>query len=226
VTLDLDQARFALQLCQGAYNLSKIPTGPEWSKPALIIAQFLPGKLIMQNPLFGYAIRHGRQLHVAFRGTQNPEDWLSDFRCEPDVDGVHGGIAAVYDSLQASMVEAISSLSAFPPLPIEYTGHSLGGALATIAAASTPGSTSITFAAPRVFTAARAKSLPVDGIRIVNERDIVPHLPGRMGIWSFEHRAQAFRFAGRSFDFCSAHSLEKSYGPALSGELQGPMDLD
>jgi len=206
---DLASIQRAMQLSRAAYDFSLIPVGPGWSAPAFILDH-------------GFAISFDHKLYVYFRGTIDVRDWLTDIDADPNEYGIHSGIYNLYAALQSAMVEAMSP---FPFMPIEFGGHSLGGGLATIAAASTPGSSSITFAAPRVFTAKRAQTLEQAGIRIANERDIVPHLPGRLGFWGYQHRAHAYRFSGSSFEFATAHSIEKSYAPALNGTLQGPEDL-
>lgn len=219
----LQAAQIALRLCGGAYDPRMIPTGPEWSAPRFIVAKGLPGAILKESSTFGFAIQNGDKLHVVFRGTEDPGDWLCNIECAPE-NGIHSGFYRIYAALQVSMAAALES---FPrDLPIEFNGHSLGGALAHIGQANTPNSTAITFAAPRCFTTALADQLaPEDAIRFVNSRDIVPEVPGRLGIWSYAHHAAAYRFTGGSFDLLKAHSLTESYRPALSGKLEGPLDL-
>ena len=206
---DFERVQRALMLSQAAYDFSKIPVGPEWSAPTFILDH-------------GFCASWNGTLFVAFRGTRDLHDWLSDIDSDPNDLGIHSGFYNLYAALQPAMVEAMSG---FPYMPVEFCGHSLGSALAVIAAYSTPGARSITFASPRIFSAARAQTLPQEGLRIANERDIVPHLPGRGGFWRWEHRAKAYRFKGSSFELAHAHSLDESYAPALDGTLEGPLDL-
>jgi len=208
-TEDLARIWNAMYLSRCAYDNRLLPVGGGWSEPRMILDH-------------GFAISRLGTLYVYFRGSEDVEDWLTNVDADPDENGVHSGFMALYASLLPAMVEAMSP---FVETVIEFGGHSLGGALATIAAASTPGAESITFAAPRVFSASRAETLPWAGMRVANERDIVPHLPGRLSWCSYEHRALAYRFKGDSFDFLKAHSIEHSYSPALSGTFEGPMDL-
>lgn len=152
-----------------------------------------------------------------WKGSTTPFDWIQDAKCEPDQFGVHSGVAQVYADALPTMLAALQT---FQPMPIRDCGHSLGGGLAELAWADTvDGLPPITFEALRVFTTKRSQSLPSDGIRIVNERDIVPHLPGRHGIWSFGHRSMAMRFDGKCMEAVIAHSLEHSVGPALAGKF-------
>lgn len=222
--LDLTSAKTALLLCEAAYDTRLIPQGPDWSLPQYIVGVGLPGAILKESSTFGFAIQHSQRIHVVFRGTEDPGDWLSNIECAP-VNGIHGGFYGIYAALQGSMAAALQSFS--PRLPVEFDGHSLGGALATIGQANTPGSTAVTYAAPRCFTTALANKLPMeDVVRFVNGYDLVPHLPGRMGLWDYSHRALAYRFYGKSREELRAHSTADSYGPALSGSFDGPMELE
>lgn len=225
--LDLLGPRIALDLCQRAYQNLWVSHAPEWSEVLPIIGKDLPGAILHEGTAFGFAVQHnmpsGSKIHVVFRGTEDPGDWLCNVECAP-VNGIHGGFYGIWAALQVSVAVALES---FPRLPVEFNGHSLGGALAHIGQANTPNSTAITFAAPRCFTTALAADLPLeDAIRFVNSRDIVPEVPGRLGTWSYAHHAPAYRFTGDSFDLLRAHSLAESYGPALSGSFEGPLTLE
>lgn len=208
--------RSAAAHCRAAYDMALLPPG---SKPFFHSWGEMAG--------FTYLEPGGSFIWRAWMGTHTPFDWLQDARANPDATGVHTGVAAHYADALPSMIAA---LGAFPRgAPILDTGHSLGGALAELAWADTVGGLApITFCAMRCFTSTRARSLANAGIRVVNERDLVPHLPGRLGLWSYAHRSQALRFCGASFEPRTAHSLELSVGPALDGRfaLTGPLDLD
>jgi hypothetical protein len=61
-----------------------------------------------------------------------------------------------------------------------FTGHSLGGALATLAAGRYERAPEVyTFGAPRVGDGEYVESLDTPVYRIVNGRDVVPKLPVR-----------------------------------------------
>ena len=65
-------------------------------------------------------------------------------------------------------------------LPIFVTGHSLGGALATLGAAYLSGwglAACYTFGAPRVGNKEFSSSLQTPIYRVVNPLDTVPHIP-------------------------------------------------
>jgi Lipase (class 3) len=223
--LDLKEYNTNLNLCLGAYDSSYIPLGDIWSNAVRIRANGLLGRywVLARNPDFGYVICCGSRLYVVFRGTDSLEDWIYDFKVAPNSEGIHRGFAEIYASLQSSMVDAIEHFGT--GLRITCVGHSLGGAIATEASRCIPGSDSYTFAAPRIFTASIADKLDTSGVRIINERDIVPNQPGRKGVWNYKHKANAYRFVGNSIDIKTAHSLKLSY--SLASEFEGPMlDLD
>ncbi len=143
---------------------------------------------------------------VAFRGTlplsfdsgsaffQSLLDWLNDAKAAP-VPGygglVHGGFAASLANLWPTMEPSIRA-RAGAGTPIYVTGHSKGGALATLAAirlhdeAGLPPAAIYTYAAPRAGNGAFAGhygQVIGEHWRVENRDDVVPHLPpgGELG---------------------------------------------
>lgn len=102
---------------------------------------------------------------------------------------VHHGFSRAYNSIKTQVRSSVKFLlETFPEAHILVTGHSLGGALATLAAIDLKRlhlSTHIqlyTFGSPRVGNRAFAKYVytlfPLGTIyRVVNAGDIVPHVP-------------------------------------------------
>jgi hypothetical protein len=122
---------------------------------------------------------------VTFRGTQ-PDDWNDLFniaRFVPkrwDVGRVHEGFA---DALEVVWKPLENRLNQLNDRRVWFTGHSLGGALASLAAFRR-GSQSAglyTFGSPRVgngeFAAALDGRLSDKSIRYVNDHDAVTHVP-------------------------------------------------
>ena len=123
---------------------------------------------------------------VAFRGTQ-PDDWSDLFdiaRFFPvawDVGHVHGGFAEALEAVWRPLEAALDSLPG--GCPVWFTGHSLGAALASLAAfrrRSQAGGL-YTFGSPRVgdgvFAAALDRTFDRRSIRYVNDHDVVTHVP-------------------------------------------------
>jgi triacylglycerol lipase len=130
--------------------------------------------LVQSDQPFPFAV-------LVFRGTeQRVEDFLTDldaFR-EPlggDSVRVHEGFLRALDSVWQNMATELASISA----PVFYTGHSLGGALATIAGSRLPRPRAIyTFGSPRVGNGAFAAALrDVAVYRVVDDSDAVTKLP-------------------------------------------------
>lgn len=123
---------------------------------------------------------------ISFRGTSNIRQWIRDARFLPIAHpwgavhaGFNGGIENANPNLQAFMVFAVKAKHVW------ITGHSLGGALAVLAAAKLKMqgivSSLYTFGQPRVGLAGFAENfeaqLPDRLYRFINQCDIVPRLP-------------------------------------------------
>lgn len=158
-----------------------------------------------------------RRVVVAFRGTEqvkwkdlrtdlmllpvsfNPERVGGEFKEEAMV---HGGFLSAYDSVRnrlMSLVKASIGISNENtdnerPWQVYVTGHSLGGALATLFALelstsqlSRHGNIAVTmynFGSPRVgnkMFADKYNKILKDSWRVVNHRDIIPTVPRLMG---------------------------------------------
>lgn len=127
---------------------------------------------------------------LIFRGTeQHIEDTFTDLTLGtlPSNTGkveVHQDFEQALDAVWREIETALKPLTC----PIFYTGHSLGAALATLAAARQPPTALYTFGSPRVGDADFVASLKgiADNIhRIVNGNDIVTTLPPAM--LGFQH---------------------------------------
>lgn len=147
-------------------------------------------------------------LLLAFRGTESSDmdDWLTDLKIR-HVAGpfgrVHAGFQAAWQSIGSKVIETLREFSG-PGQTIWITGHSLGGALAVLAAASLikeaiPVAGLYTFGQPRVGDLAFAKkideSLNRKIFRFVNNQDIVTRVPPRLG--GYSHRGICYFFDGR-----------------------------
>jgi pimeloyl-ACP methyl ester carboxylesterase len=130
---------------------------------------------------------------VTFRGTQ-PDDWKDIFsdillKAKPwDVGHAHQGFGKALEPIWKPLEAALNLLK---DRPVWFTGHSLGGALATLAAfrrRQHPGGV-YTFGSPRVGNGVFAGNF--DGaylersVRYVNDHDAVTHVPSE--IVAFPH---------------------------------------
>ena len=100
----------------------------------------------MYSPLgvFGYVGYNTKenQIVAAFRGSANIENWImnidfkkSNYKSLSSTIQVHTGFYDSYTVVASQVINKIAALSkAHPSATILFTGHSLGGALATFAA--------------------------------------------------------------------------------------------
>lgn len=127
-------------------------------------------------------------LVIAFRGTQEVRDFLTDAQCwrEDLLEGgeVHNGF---YESLQTVIGEVAERASKHGVRAVFITGHSLGGALAMLCAEwfahhLIPVHSIYTFGQPRVgdgtFASEYNSLLLERTFRFVHEEDVVPRVPG------------------------------------------------
>jgi hypothetical protein len=121
-------------------------------------------------------------LILAFRGTETvyadiKADLRADLIRDPDGHRVHRGF---YEAFHAVKAEIEKDLSQHKGLPVYITGHSLGGALAILAAkyiASDSLGACYTFGGPRVGDFNFADSIKTPIYRVVNAADGVPRVP-------------------------------------------------
>lgn len=136
---------------------------------------------------------------LVFRGTHDLRDWLSNLNALPvdwpDGGRVHRGFVEALDQVWEPLVVTLKE-SVTDTGSILYTGHSLGGALAILAAARHPPSALYTYGAPRVGDTAFGPTLQqIPFHRVVNDRDLVPSLPPTLGSMRFEHTGQLHTLA-------------------------------
>ena len=153
---------------------------------------FIPGEVEYDTQAYVWLSRTNRTLTLAFPGTQSATDVIHDmdFRMVPIDDlhpGVllHSGFKGKLLSIRDDIYEILSTHHDHYD-KIVYTGHSLGGALATVAAAimgeviPDKAHECITFGSPRVGNQEFANwfsSSITRGLRVVNERDPIIVVP-------------------------------------------------
>jgi hypothetical protein len=118
---------------------------------------------------------------LVLRGTNNLMDWLTDITAIPTGWAGHGNVhkgfakalTLIWDKVTTSLNDNVPS-----DCPLFITGHSLGAALATLAASLRPPRALYTFGSPRVGDKDFGKTLSgVKNFRVVNNRDAVTTAP-------------------------------------------------
>lgn len=184
---------------------------------------------------------------LCFRGTSKLRQWILNTLYRPHrwkrfpapgADGdyfVHSGFYVIFKRLWPRLVGELENC----PRPWIFTGHSLGGALACIAAMVARPDAVHTFGAPKVGNAPLLGLLgDIPCHRIINRRDLVPHLPlrdARLGARNFASAEQAIyldgggrtrvihpeRFGTPRFDLREATRDMKTPPPWLVDHLAG-----
>jgi predicted lipase len=147
----------------------------------------------------GYSATHNAVI-AAFRGSVDVKNWIANLDgtqvAYPKCSGcnVHQGFYNAYAEVSATVKGQVQLiLSKYRTAGVYVTGHSLGGALATLAALdikSTFGRVDqfYTYGEPRVGNAAFASyfagAFPI--YRVVHYADIVPHVPP-YGLFGYTH---------------------------------------
>ncbi|WP_078427375.1 lipase family protein [Alkalihalobacterium alkalinitrilicum] len=178
-----------------------------------------------EYPLAGFIIESPHEIIVAFRGTEEPIDVIADLDWirvpYPFVDKAgmtERGFTRNYQSIRKDVIKTLRNLSSDKRLYI--TGHSLGGAIATLAALDIASNTPFTqplvytYASPRVGNPefVKAYNQVIDhSIRVVNTNDIVPHFPPTtiplLNI-SYRHVDKRFPIHFQTFSIRRNHEIE------------------
>jgi predicted lipase len=188
--------------------------------------------MVADTNTFGLIGRKADDLYVTFRGTESTQDWLQDFSVNITRDGtfgwVHDGFLDVYQLVRENVIHTVRS-QLDDNTRITIIGHSLGGAMATLAAADISSelrvnASVLTFASPRVgmqeFETKFNRCIE-NCWHVTNFLDIVPHVPP----FPYRHVGQRVRVnSGGPIDTVHRHNLA-SYATGL-GKLTSNVALD
>jgi triacylglycerol lipase len=181
-------------------------------------------KLSRKIPVFwGYVLISPKHNIIAFRGTNREAEAIMDalvFQNDYPTSGygkVHAGFLDVYQSLALQVQEAAKKMN--PALPCYITGHSLGGALATLAALDLAITLPqlknriqlYTYASPRVgnpaFATKHSQLLP-NCYRVVNLGDTIPLTPPFQIYGNqYAHIGQMWSFLANTGDVTRNHMI-------------------
>lgn len=218
---------FHFQSQSTRYHLENARRLAEASKiayfPSTMIQRYLKRKWGMDSFRFlnaldtqAFVASNEEAIFIAFRGTEyaNFQDWIVDLkvkRVRHPWGSVHTGFKEALDLVWDFVLEALEEFAA-PHKTIWLTGHSLGGALATLATdrllqADIEPHGLYTFGQPRVGNKTYAKKFNQlfrhRTFRFANNNDIVARLPPRLAGYSH---------IGRSFYFDRFGKLHRDIG--------------
>lgn len=162
-------------------------------------------KCIFWKTIDGYAAKTADNLVLCFRGTQNIADMISDVNAI-QVKGygglAHYGFTVKLNNGLAEIIKSVQDLANGVKF-LWITGHSMGGALATLASIKMTewlanNKTEIgymrvfTFGSPRVLDTAAALAYTPEQYRFVNYNDPITKVPN-FALKSYKHVGQEYR---------------------------------
>ena len=131
-----------------------------------------------------YLLTNGTITVLSFRGTEVTEksDVLADLKSGKNLEACGGKVHVGFKGEINKLWPTISKVLADNPGNVYVTGHSLGAAMATIAASRMQDRVTalITFGSPRVGNAEFVKSLTVEHYRVQNNCDDVTKVPFKL----------------------------------------------
>jgi triacylglycerol lipase len=192
------------------------------------LASFTATAFGKKKELFGFILQSDKDIIIAFRGTDSKEDTLADlnasqctFPWAANKCATHRGFTDIYNTLRQQVIAVLANCS--PDKRLIITGHSLGGALATLCALDIASNTHFgsptvyTFGAPRVgdpIFAANYNRLMTNNYRVVINSDLVPLLPPPIyktvktrKIYLYLHVNGAYRLHFHGHSFSQNHAL-------------------
>ncbi len=225
---DKKLALYLLDLCSLTYTQYEHDGHFHVPKKGKLIKTF-KAKAFGSLEWFGFILETDDSVFIAFRGTDSDPDWIADatfYQSQfPYVKTgvlVHDGFLDIYDSCRDDIIQTYATIPKNKKLYI--TGHSLGGALATLHALDVAANMRFSkvimynFASPRVgnkeFTEIYNNLIPLS-IRFVNTNDIIPmlppetiHCPISNKIWHYSHIHSPLTFSIQSWSIGGNHSLD------------------
>jgi triacylglycerol lipase len=203
-----------------------------------------PGGIFPKVEPFGFVARNktSNDVFVTFRGTRSLDDWISNLGFPHTAHpwgNVYKGFDEIYLQCSADVIAAVSGVS--KPARVIATGHSLGGALSTLAAADVRingiAVGLYNFASPRTGDqafAAQFNSEVTPAIRVVNSEDIVTTIPlattklsgaslgllldellRHAGSLDYQHVGDAATFTLNRGSIADNHNMRTTYLPNL-----------
>ena len=194
-TLSKDNAYWMARIAKAVYYKQPDDSPDEEKIMAELKAddsQFVSIKGVSKKSAQAALIEHENYFCFAFRGTDEAADWLDNMNVfsEKVLFGeFHRGFWKSLEDVWQPLYEQYEALHKQKRRPVFFTGHSLGGAMATVAASrfihhDQPFSSTYTFGQPRVMSNATARIFNMEAkgrtFRFQNNNDIVTRVPARI----------------------------------------------
>lgn len=236
LTLDKNNTQFSLNNAHTLAVCANLAYAKD-VKIATDMAGFGYTAQFMENDDIQFFVAHNDDaIIIAFRGTTTIEDWLTDgdiklVAVRPRMGKVHAGFKRSLEKVWPQLLDYVHSVQT-KAQPIWITGHSLGGALATLAMAKfqleidKPINGTYTFGQPRVcdreFARIYNNECKSRHFRFVNNNDIVTRIPTREMCYSHVGSLRFFDSEGKAHDDISWWN---AFLEGIKGTLQDQLDL-
>lgn len=195
---------------------------------AHMTTQNFAAEFIQRRDIQAFIAYNNTDIVLSFRGTSSIKDWMTNSAF--DLADFSGGLGKVHRGFSEALYLVWNDITQIlervqtKAQPLWITGHSLGGALATLAAAhfalvsDKPVRGVYTFGQPRVGNREFSRNFDADlkgrFFRFVNNSDIVTRIPTR--IMSYSH-VGALRFFDAKGDFHEDVSYWQEFLESVKG---------
>jgi predicted lipase len=186
---ELSRLIYRMDMTEGVNVPERASRNDFLARVGLIERHFFNGPYIQAALVETITESGGAFAVLVFRGTRGRlSNWLLNLDLTtsawPPGGMVHRGFKSVFMSRWAAIAAVLEKVDK----PCFYTGHSLGGAMATLAASLLSPRAVYTFGAPRIGDAAFARTLArIDVFNVRNPHDIVTELPPTRWWSDFAH---------------------------------------
>lgn len=175
-----------------------------------------------------FAAGNERRILVAFRGTEEPADWLHDIDAgfiSYDHGRIHRGFQRALQEVWSEIYLTVRDwrIDSLAEKSVLVTGHSLGAALATLAFIGLEADHLATFGSPRVGDKKFARWFNAEyrglAIRFVNNNDIVPRTPAYLAGYRHVGRLAYITARGRIVENATAWFRLKDAAFGFRGDI-------
>ena len=172
-----------------------------------------------------YLLTNGTITVLSFRGTEVTEksDILADLKSGKNLEACGGKVHVGFKGEINKLWPTISKVLADNPGNLYVTGHSLGAAMATIAASRIQDRVTalVTFGSPRVGNAEFVKSLTVEHYRVQNNCDDVTKVPFKLMGFAHHGTHKYMNFHGEFRDLTPWQQVKDMARSRLKARAKG-----
>jgi len=221
------------ELIDEAYVMYKAASNNQsWNYPAGYtgIAEFdAHAAAVAEDKRLGFIVKKGNNLYVVFRGTSNMAEWVSDVEASqasfiPGWGKIHVGFRDIFNSCKDNILSSVQASLKDDITDIYITGHSLGGAVASICLPYLKSNLKanvifhlFTFSSPRAgdkdFANGYIADPAIEKWRVFNTEDIVPTVPCAVSPLPFsgqyEHVGSPIAYSVQTGSLTDNHSLDR-----------------